>query len=294
VTQVIHSAQALRQAIEGLRAQGKQVAFVPTMGALHQGHLELMRQGRARAGVLVASVFVNPTQFGPGEDLERYPRDLEGDVALCRQVGVDLVFAPEVDEIYPPGDRTLVRVEGLTERLCGAGRPGHFQGVTTVVTRLFNLVRPDVALFGQKDYQQLAVIRQMTRDLRWGIEIVGVPTVREDDGLALSSRNRYLSPQQRQKALGISRGLRLARALAAQGEREARRLLAQARSMLPQGDPEVRVEYLELVHPETLEPLAQIGPAGAVMLAAVRVGATRLIDNLALHVGGAIKDTDTP
>lgn len=293
MTQVIHSAQELRQALRARRSQGHQVAFVPTMGALHQGHLELMRQGRARAQVLVTSIFVNPTQFGPGEDLERYPRDLEGDVALCRQVGVDLVFAPSVEEMYPPGDRTVVRVDGLTARLCGAGRPGHFQGVTTVVTRLFNLVQPDVALFGQKDYQQLAVIRQMTRDLRWGIEILGVPTVREADGLALSSRNRYLNPQQREQALGISRGLRLARAMAAQGELDAQALLGAARALLPQEGPEVRVEYLELVHPDTLEPVSQLGPEGAVMLAAVHMGTTRLIDNLTLRPGSAM-DTDTP
>lgn len=285
-TELISTAAALRRWRLAQRDASRRVAFVPTMGALHDGHRSLMRAGRDRADVVAVSVFVNPTQFGPNEDFARYPRDLDGDLARCAEAGVDLVFAPPVEEIYPPGDRTTVHVEGLTEGLCGASRPGHFQGVTTVVARLFHLVQPDVALFGQKDYQQLAVLRQMTRDLRWDIEIVGVPTARDHDGLALSSRNRYLSDAQRAKALSLSAGLRRAAALAAQGERRADALLQAALDTLPADDPELRVEYLALVHPDTLQPLDRLDSDG-VLLVAAHVGATRLIDNLRLTPGDA-------
>lgn len=285
-TELISTAAALRRWRLAQRDASRRVAFVPTMGALHDGHRSLMRAGRDHADVVAVSVFVNPTQFGPNEDFARYPRDLDGDLARCAEAGVDLVFAPPVEEIYPPGDRTTVHVEGLTEGLCGASRPGHFQGVTTVVARLFHLVQPDVALFGQKDYQQLAVLRQMTRDLRWDIEIVGVPTARDHDGLALSSRNRYLSDAQRAKALSLSAGLRRAAALAAQGERRADALLQAALDTLPADDPEVRVEYLALVHPDTLQPLDRLDSDG-VLLVAAHVGATRLIDNLRLTPGDA-------
>lgn len=273
--------ESLRKTLADDRRQGLSVAFVPTMGALHEGHLSLMREARKRADKVVVSIFVNPTQFGPNEDLDRYPRDPEGDTALCASVGVDYLFMPSVEEIYPQPGVTTVHVESLTDGLCGAGRPGHFQGVTTVVTKLFNIVQPDVAVFGQKDYQQLATVRRMVLDLCMPVEIVGAPTTRESDGIALSSRNRYLSPEMRQKALGISQGLRAAWRAYQKGERDAKTLLntAQARIEEP-----LRIEYLEMIHPDSLQPLETLEGGPGVIAVAVHAGKTRLIDNLRMDL----------
>ncbi|MEQ9500141.1 MAG: pantoate--beta-alanine ligase [Deltaproteobacteria bacterium] len=259
-----------------LRAQEGRIGFVPTMGALHAGHLSLIDEAKARSDFVVASIFVNPKQFGPNEDLDRYPRDLDGDAELLAERGCDLVFAPTADVVYPPGFSTLVRVDHVTEGLCGAHRPGHFDGVTTIVLCLFEIVRPDVAVFGEKDYQQLATIRTMARDLFLDVEIVGAPIVREPDGLAMSSRNRYLSADEHHRALALHRAL-----FAARDQRretaDKPALLATARTILTAAG--VAPEYLELRDATTLAEVEDAsGPT--VMLVAARVGATRLIDNV--------------
>ncbi len=265
------------------RAGGARLALVPTMGFLHQGHLSLMREARRRAGdggLSLATIFVNPTQFGPGEDLARYPRDLSGDLGRCASAGVDWVLAPESPErVYPPGFETWVEVEKVSRGLCGERRPGHFRGVATVVAKLFNLTRPHLAIFGEKDYQQLQVIRALVRDLDFGIEIVGMPIVRDPDGLALSSRNAYLSPEERRRALSLSQALREASDRTRRGEREAALLAAGARRRLEEAG--ARVDYVEVVHPETLRPVAEAVP-GSRMLVAAFAGTTRLIDNAGL------------
>ena len=265
------------------RDAGVRLVLVPTMGYLHDGHLSLVREARRRAGdegrVLV-SIFVNPTQFGPSEDLSRYPRDLEGDLAKCAAAGVDRVLAPrDPGMVFAPGHETWIDVERVSQGLCGASRPGHFRGVATVVAKLFNLSRPHVALFGEKDWQQLAVIRAMVRDLDFAVEIVGMPIVREPDGLARSSRNAYLDADARARALSLSRALLEARDAAARGERDAATLRARALDRLAAAG--VRPDYVEIVHPDTLTPLLHAAP-GSVMLVAAFVGSTRLIDNVKL------------
>jgi len=259
------------------RSRGERIAFVPTMGALHEGHVVLLREGRRRAPRLVLSIFVNPTQFGPKEDLGRYPRDLPGDLAKAAGAGVDVAFVPEVADIYPVGFQTTVEVSQLSRGLDGPFRPGHFAGVATVVAKLFNIVRPDLAIFGEKDFQQLAVVRRMVADLAMGIEIVGVPTVREPDGLAMSSRNAYLSPAERGRALSLSRALFSARARAEAGEGDAGALLDGARAALDID----RLDYLALCDAETLAPLTRIDRP-AVLAVAAFIGRTRLIDNVRL------------
>lgn len=268
------------------RDGGARLVLVPTMGFLHEGHLSLLREARRRAdaggrhGLSLATIFVNPTQFGPNEDLSRYPRDLEGDLAKCAAAGVDRVLAPsDPATMFAPGHETWLSVERSTQGLCGASRPGHFRGVATVVAKLFNLTRPHAALFGEKDYQQLTVIRAMVRDLAFGVEIVGMPIVREPDGIALSSRNAYLSPDERRRARALSQALFEARDLAARGERDAAALRARARERLAAAD--ARVDYVEIVHPESLAPVDRAEP-GSVMLVAAFVGRTRLIDNVRL------------
>jgi pantoate--beta-alanine ligase len=265
------------------RDAGRRLALVPTMGFLHEGHLSLMSAARAHAdargrrGLSLASIFVNPTQFGPSEDLSRYPRDLDGDLAKCAAAGVDWVLAPaDPAAMFPAAHETWVTVERVAQGLCGASRPTHFRGVATVVAKLFNLTRPHVAIFGEKDYQQLAVIRAMSRDLAFGVDVVGMPIVREADGLALSSRNAYLSADDRGRALALSRALAEAAAAAGRGERDAARLRARAREAIAAAGP--RVDYVEIVHPETLAPVDHAAP-GSVMLVAAFVGKTRLIDN---------------
>jgi pantoate--beta-alanine ligase len=274
---IIADPQVMQQRALAEKRAGQRIAFVPTMGFLHDGHLSLLQEGRQRGDLLVLSIFVNPTQFGPNEDLSSYPRALERDCELARTAGTDLVFAPEAAALYPPDASTWVNVEGLTEVLCGASRPGHFRGVTTVVNKLFNLVQPDVALFGCKDFQQLAVIRRMVRDLDLPVEIVGMPIVREADGLALSSRNVYLTSGERQQALVLSQAIATARQLVAGGERDAGAVLAMIHSLVA-GMPDARIDYLQICHQGTLQPQAQID-SDSVLLLAVFIGKTRLIDN---------------
>jgi pantoate--beta-alanine ligase len=278
--QVLRSPAELSEWSETARRQGRRVGLVPTMGFLHRGHTSLMEASRARADLTAVSIFVNPTQFGPNEDLARYPRDLEGDLQKCRDVRVDAVFVPEAGGMYPEGHRTFVEVTGLQDGLCGARRPGHFRGVATVVTQLFALARPHVSVFGEKDFQQLQIIRRLALDLHLGVEVVGMPIVREPDGLALSSRNAYLSATERPRALALSRGLGAARARWAAGERAGEVLRDAVRAELRASD--VREDYVELVDPSTLEPLARAERADARLLVAGFVGKTRLIDNTAI------------
>lgn len=259
-------------------AEGKGLALVPTMGFLHAGHLALMKEGRMRAGRVVTSIFVNPTQFAPTEDLARYPRDLDGDLQKCEGVGVDWVFVPETAELYPPAFETQVVVPRLSRGLCGAKRPGHFQGVATVVTKLLALFRPTVALFGEKDYQQLRVVQTLASDLNLGVEVVGLPTVREADGLAMSSRNSYLKGDERRRARALSAGLRKAQRAVQSGERQTAAIVGLVRGELAAA--EVKEDYVEVVDGETLEPLETILPdRPARLLLAGFVGTTRLIDN---------------
>jgi pantoate--beta-alanine ligase len=263
-------------------ARGESIAFVPTMGFLHEGHLSLMREGARRAQNLVASIFVNPLQFGPREDLDRYPRDPDGDAAKCRSAGVGVLFVPSAQTMYPAGFQTTVKTGPLASGLCGASRPGHFDGVATVVLKLFNLVRPHVALFGEKDYQQLAVLRRMARDLDLGIEIAGMPIVREPDGLAMSSRNAYLSPDDRLQALALSQSLSFAESQVGSGERDPARIEQDVRSQLARS-PRASIDYVALVDADTLQPLSGPLARPAVLALAVRFGATRLIDNRVLR-----------
>ncbi len=263
---------------------GKRLALVPTMGFLHEGHLSLIREGRGRADVVATTIFVNPTQFGPTEDLSRYPRDLQGDLAKCQSAGAEVVFTPEPKEIYPPGFQTFVEVTAVSQGLCGEKRPGHFKGVATVVTKLLAMFRPHLALFGEKDYQQLQVIRTLNVDLNLGVEIVGMPTVREPDGLALSSRNTYLTVDERRQALALSRGLKAAQQLAKAGERDAAVLIERIRSFLR--DAQLREDYIALVDAQSLKSLQRLEPGVAARaLIAAYVGKTRLIDNLSVVAG---------
>jgi pantoate--beta-alanine ligase len=275
VAATIEEMRALRRAMEG------DAGLVATMGYLHEGHLSLVRAARARDDHVIASIFVNPTQFGPDEDFERYPRDEERDLALFRDEGVDVVFMPSVEEMYPQGASTFVTVEGLTEVLEGVHRPVHFRGVTTVVTKLLTVVQPHRTYFGRKDAQQLAVIRRLVRDLRLDVDVVSMPTVREPDGLAMSSRNAYLSPEQREAALVLSRALRRAEELFAGGERDGERLRDAMRDLIAQ-EPLARVDYVSVADTETLQELRRIEGAALASLA-VRIGAVRLIDNVTLE-----------
>jgi pantoate--beta-alanine ligase len=277
--QVIRSPAEMTAWSEAARARGERIAFVPTMGALHAGHVSLLREARRRGDKLALSIFVNPTQFGPKEDLSRYPRDLAGDLAKAASADTDVAYVPEAGGVYPPGFQTYVDVRDVSQGLDGASRPGHFVGVATVVCKLFNVVRPHVALFGEKDFQQLAVVRRMTTDLELGVEIVAMPTVREPDGLAMSSRNAYLSPDERRRALALSRGLEAARAAAGRGERAGAALVALARAAL-EGQVD-RVDYVELRDADTLAPLPTLDRPGVLLIAAF-VGTTRLIDNTRL------------
>jgi pantoate--beta-alanine ligase len=274
----------LREAVDTLRAKGP-VALVPTMGALHDGHLTLVREARAKAASVVVSIFVNPTQFGPNEDLDAYPRQLEADSRMLEADGVDLLWAPAVEQVYPAGFATTISVGGVSEGLCGASRPGHFDGAATVVCKLFNQVRPDLALFGEKDWQQLAVIRRMAGDLDLtqprADAIHGVPTVREADGLALSSRNRYLSPEDRERAAVLPRAMREAVARIEAGGPVAAALPALEQALTDGGF--ASVDYAALADAESLTPLAELGARPARLLVAARIGGTRLIDNMAVE-----------
>jgi pantoate--beta-alanine ligase len=278
--EIIREPSAMRARVEDLRRDGRKIAVVPTMGALHEGHLELLRAARARADIVILTIFVNPTQFGPTEDLSRYPRDEAGDIAKARTCNIDLAFCPEASAMYPPGAQTFVEVRELQKPMCGASRPGHFAGVTTIVSKLFHITKPHLAVFGEKDYQQLAIIRRMVRDLDFDIEILSVPIVRERDGLALSSRNAYLSDEQRRSALALSKGLAAAEAAFDAGERDAQALLAAARGPL-ESDAGVTIDYVELRDADELTELTTV-VAPAVLAIAAFVGKTRLIDNRVL------------
>jgi pantoate--beta-alanine ligase len=278
--QILRSTKEMQALCREFHRQDKQIGLVPTMGALHAGHVSLVQAARGASDVVAVSIFVNPTQFGPKEDFSLYPRSLEQDCALLEAERVDVVFAPTVVEMYSVDARTFVTVEGLSERLDGASRPGHFRGVTTVVNKLFNIARPHRAFFGQKDAAQVAILRKMIRDMNLDVALVVCPIVREADGLALSSRNVYLDAKQRRQALVLGRALMSVKELAVAGERSAAKLLAKARGVLA-GEPGVRVDYLASVDPDTLEDLEDVG-GGALVAVAAWVGATRLIDNLVI------------
>ncbi len=271
----------MRVASRAIRRAGRRVGLVPTMGALHEGHLSLVRAARAASDVVAASIFVNPTQFGPNEDLAKYPRSFERDCELLDREGVELLFAPSVEEMYPAGAVTWVTVEELSSKLDGRSRPGHFRGVTTVVAKLFHIVEPDAAFFGQKDAAQVAIIRRMVRDLNLPVEIVVGAIVREPDGLAMSSRNAYLDAEQRKHALTLHRSLTRVRDLVREGERNAARLIAAGRKKFA-AEKSVRLDYFEVVNPETLDPIEDVSGGGLVAVAAY-VGNTRLIDNLLIE-----------
>ena len=276
---------AVRAFSRDARTRGERIGLVPTMGYLHEGHLSLIREARKRVDCVVVSLFVNPTQFGPGEDLEQYPRDLPRDASLCEREGVDILFCPDAEVMYPPGHRLFVDEAGLSLGLCGRSRPGHFRGVLTVVTKLLNMVEPDIAIFGRKDAQQLRLIEQLVRDLNMPTEIVGAPIVREPDGLAMSSRNVFLSAAQRQWAPSVYRALQAALAQFRAGERDAGAIMQGVRRLLDAAD-DVVPDYVELVSWDTLQPMAEATP-GALLAVALQLGKTRLIDNIRLNLAGA-------
>jgi pantoate--beta-alanine ligase len=281
MSEVLKTVNAARAWADAVRRDGKRLAFVPTMGFLHDGHLSLMREGKARADVVAASIFVNPTQFGPKEDLSRYPRDLDGDLAKCGSTGVHAVFVPEDGGMYPDGFQTYVEVTEASKGLDGDRRPGHFRGVATVVAKLFCILRPHLAFFGEKDYQQVQVVKALARDLDLGVEVVAMPTIRDPDGLAMSSRNSYLTADERRHALSLSRGLRAARHLFANGVKESRELVSAVRQELEGAS--VREDYVSLVDAATLEPLTAVALGRpARLLVAGFVGTTRLIDNVGI------------
>jgi pantoate--beta-alanine ligase len=277
--QIIQTIPEMQSLAIGLRTQGKLIGLVPTMGALHEGHLQLIDKAKEKADVVIVSIFVNPTQFGPNEDFQKYPRTFETDVAACEARGADIIFAPKMEHIYPPGFSTYVTEERLSKGLCGISRPGHFRGVCTVVNILFNITRPDLAVFGQKDAQQVAVIKKMVADLWLPIEVVVAPTLREADGLAMSSRNRYLFDDQRQEALRIYRALKEGKRMVDEGIRSVDRVLAEVSHSLSQSR-RIRVIYVALVDRETLAPSREIIPGKCLIAVAVWVNDVRLIDNL--------------
>jgi len=275
---ICYTIDDMREACRGVRRGGQRLGFVPTMGALHEGHLSLVRAARHRCEVVAASIFVNPTQFGPNEDLAKYPRAFERDRELLEKEGVELLFAPSVEEMYPAGAVSWVTVEGMSDRLDGRSRPGHFRGVTTVVAKLFHVVEPDAAFFGQKDAAQIAIIRRMVSDLKFPVEIVACPIVREADGLAMSSRNAYLDPSQRRQALVLYPALMRVKECWDAGERDAARLVAVG-CMEIASESAMRLDYFEIVDGESLDPVSKI-EKGALVVVAAFVGATRLIDNV--------------
>jgi len=276
--EVIKTIKEMNEFSSQARGAGRTIAFVPTMGFFHEGHLSLMREGRKKADLLIVSLFVNPTQFAPHEDLKNYPRNFERDRQMAEEVGTDILFAPEADEMYPPDHQTRVLVEKVTRNLCGRSRPTHFQGVATVVMMLFEIVMPHVTLFGEKDYQQLVTIRQMVRDLHMNVEVVGMPTVREPDGLAMSSRNTTLLPDERKAALSLYRSLQRAKELLQKGEQRAGGILDEMNGIL-QSEPLVRIDYVQICDALTLQDVDRIEGDVVVALAAY-LGKTRLIDNL--------------
>ena len=280
---IIETVEEMQQRAEAMRLAGDTVALVPTMGFFHEGHLELMRAGKSHSDKLILSLFVNPTQFGPHEDFDQYPRDTEGDLQKAKALGVDIAFLPSAQEMYGEGSQTEVRVKSLPLHLCGLSRPGHFDGVTTVVAKLFNITKPHLAVFGQKDYQQLVVIARMVMDLNMDIRILGVPTVREPDGLAMSSRNGFLGPEERKSALCLKKSLDLAGQLFRKGERDAGTIRGAVESFIL-SHPFTDIDYISLSDPETLDDVQVLGHKNLFALA-VHVGKTRLIDNCILGIG---------
>jgi len=280
--EIAETIESIRSLVKAARSRGKKVGFVPTMGSLHIGHISLIEAAVKECDFVVVSIFVNPTQFGPGEDLEKYPRPFEDDLEICRKAGVDVVFAPTAEQMYPAENRTWVNVEKLTEPLCGQSRPWHFRGVTTVCAKLFNIVAPDIAFFGQKDAQQAIVIKRMVVDLNMPLEIAICPTVRRPDGLAVSSRNQYLTEQQKKDATYVYKSLQKCREMIDAGITDAREIITEMRKILQQA-PSIEIEYVSIVDAETLENIDQI--AGKVLAAvAVGIGSARLIDNILVDV----------
>ena len=275
---LIKSAREMSSFSLKAKSHGKKIAFVPTMGALHEGHLSLVTEAKKLGAIVVVSIFVNPIQFGPAEDFERYPRDIKKDKKLLKNLNVDALFLPPVSEIFPKGFRTCVAVEELSKKLCGRSRPEHFRGVTTMVSKLFNIVLPDYALFGEKDYQQQAIIRQMARDLNQPVEVRSFPTVREYDGLAMSSRNRYLGPAERKSAVVLYKALNLGRRLVEDGERESKKILSPMRSLIF-SEAGIRIDYLMVIDPVSLDEIEKIKQRAVIAVAAY-LGKTRLIDNM--------------
>ncbi len=274
---IVENIQEMQQLCLAARQNGERIAFVPTMGYLHEGHLSLVRAARQQGDRVVLSIFVNPTQFGVGEDFDRYPRDLTRDAQMAEAEGVDWIFAPRASDMYPQGYATFVAVEGLTETLCGRSRPGHFRGVTTVVAKLFSIVQPHAAYFGNKDFQQLAVIRRMTADLNFPVDVRGLPIVREEDGLAMSSRNVNLSAEQRQQALSLYKSIELAQRMVREGETRSATLIDAIRSRIEQ-EPDAQIDYVQICDQDSLQDLETVD-ARSVLLLAVKIGDTRLIDN---------------
>jgi len=274
---IIENVQEMQQLCLDARQNGERIAFVPTMGYLHEGHLSLVRAARQQGDRVVLSIFVNPAQFGVGEDFDRYPRDLSRDAQMAEAEGVDWIFAPRASDMYPQGYATFVAVEGLTETLCGRSRPGHFRGVTTVVAKLFAIVQPHAAYFGNKDFQQLAVIRRMTTDLNFPVDVRGLPIVREEDGLAMSSRNVNLSAEQRRQALSLSKSIELAQRLVREGENRCATLVDAIRSRIEQ-EPDAQIDYVQICDQDSLQDVETVD-ARSVLLLAVKIGDTRLIDN---------------
>ena len=279
--EVIKAVKDMQSVSDAFRLEGKTLSLVPTMGFLHEGHLELLRIAKKHSDVLIMSLFVNPTQFGPNEDYEDYPRDMEGDLLKARETEVDIVFSPSPEEMYPKGSQTIVHVGQVTNHLCGLSRPNHFDGVTTVVAKLFNITKPHLAVFGQKDYQQLTVISRMVMDLNMDIQIIGAPTVREEDGLAMSSRNSYLSSEERKSALSLKKSLDIAQRMIEGGETNAHAILDVVRNLILD-HPFTEIDYINVCDPVTLEDKDTLEGESLLALA-VRVGKTRLIDNCVLH-----------
>lgn len=278
--EIIKNIKEMQERSEGIRLSGEKIGLFPTLGFLHEGHLELIRQGRKISGKLVMSLFVNPTQFGPNEDFDKYPRDTEGDISKAEKEGVDIVFLPSPSGMYPEGFQSSVSVKAITGYLCGKSRPGHFEGVTTVVAKLFNIIKPHYAMFGQKDFQQLAVIRRMVNDLNMDVQVIEVPTVREPDGLAMSSRNKYLTSEERKSALSLKKAIDTAVNMVRDGEKRSEVIIASL-SELILSCPYTSIDYINICDPETLEDISTVDGKGLLAMA-VKVGKTRLIDNYPL------------
>jgi len=282
--EVVKKIKDVREKVRVVKGDGRVVGFVPTMGALHEGHLSLVRKARSESDFVVVSIFVNPTQFGPGEDYERYPRDIDRDCKLLEGVGCDLVFAPEASELYSPQFRTRMTVKSLSEVLCGKSRPGHFDGVVLIVAKLFNIVQPDIAFFGQKDAQQAIIIQRMVSDLNFPVRISLHPTVREDDGLAMSSRNTYLTQGERSRATALYRSLKVARDMIENGERDSKIIREKMLEVLEGAD--IDMDYVEIVSASDLRSVEKVGDGVVLIAVAGRVGKARLIDNIALEISG--------